>query len=95
VQDTCEIMYKGERVGQTLLDFVVGDRVVVELKSGASITKGHVAQARAYMRQLGCRDGIVINFPTPLKDEPMFEILDSGGYGGGVTDVRQNDTAVD
>jgi len=41
------------------------------------------------------RDGIVINFPTPLKDEPMFEILDSGGYGGGVTDVRQNDTAVD
>jgi len=68
-----EIMYKGEKVGTHRLDFIVEKKVVVELKAAASISKGNKSQLIGYLRTLGLKKGLLINFPYPDKDEPDIE----------------------
>ena len=68
-----EIMYKGEKVGTHLLDFIVERKFVIELKAGTAIQKSHKSQLSAYLRTLGLKKGLLINFPYPDKDEPEFE----------------------
>lgn len=70
IERTTEVFYKGEKVGEHKLDFVVDDKLVVELKAGASIAKSHIAQLGSYMKTLGIPHGLLINFPYPGKDAP-------------------------
>jgi len=70
IERTTEVFYKDEKVGEHKLDFVVGDKVVVELKAGTSIGKSHIAQLGSYMKTLGIPHGLLINFPYPGKDVP-------------------------
>ena len=64
------ILYKGVAVGNRLkLDLLVNDRVVVELKTVASLDVAHEAQLLTYMRLAKCRVGLLINFNAHrLKD---------------------------
>ena len=75
VQKTTEIFYKGEKVGEHQLDFIVSSELVVELKAVTSISKSHIAQLKSYLRTLKLSQGVVINFPYPDKDCPEFEIV--------------------
>jgi GxxExxY protein len=51
------------------LDFLVGDRVIVELKAIESIAPVHEAVVLTYLRLSGCRLGLLINFNVAiLKD---------------------------
>ncbi len=68
-----EIMYKGEKVGIHRLDFIIERKVVVELKAAASISKGNKSQIQSYLRTLGLKKGLLINFPYPDKKEPDVE----------------------
>lgn len=68
-----EIMYKGEKVGIHKLDFIIERKLVVELKAAASLSKGNISQTRSYLRTLGLKKGLLINFPYPDADEPEFE----------------------
>jgi GxxExxY protein len=61
-QHPIELLYKGHVVGQGRLDFLVEDRVVVELKSVEALARVHTGQALAYLRITGFRLAIVINF---------------------------------
>ncbi len=70
-----EVFYKGHRVGAVALDFVVGDKLVVELKATKKIQDGAISQAGAYMRETGLSAGLVITFPSPLQTSPQFERL--------------------
>ena len=70
-----EIFYKGEYIGDSRLDFLVDDKLVLELKSVSNINKSHVAQTQAYMRGTKIRYGVLVNFPTPLKEVPQFEMF--------------------
>jgi len=65
-QPAIEIGYKGHRVGQGRLDFLVGGCVIVELKAVDAIADLHVAQALSYLRATGLRLALLINFNTPL-----------------------------
>tara|TARA_B100001971_G_C18211448_1_gene550970 strand:+ start:1024 stop:1395 length:372 start_codon:yes stop_codon:yes gene_type:complete len=68
-----EIMYKGEKVGIHKLDFIIERKFVIELKAGTSIQKSHISQTKSYLRTLGLKKGLLINFPYPDKEEPEFE----------------------
>ena len=68
-----EIMYKGEKVGIHKLDFIVERKFVIELKAAASISKGNRSQLISYLRTLGLRKGLLINFPYPDKEGPEIE----------------------
>ena len=54
--------YKGRAVGSFFVDLIVDDRVVVEIKSVASVTPIFEAQLMNYMRLTNNRVGLLINF---------------------------------
>lgn len=68
-----EIIYKNEKVGTQRLDFIVDNKLVVELKAAGSITKSNQSQLKAYLKTLGLDKGLLINFPYPDREEPTIE----------------------
>lgn len=68
-----EILYEEERVGLAELDFIVDDRLVVELKRVDSVGVRDEAQTKAYMRTLGIWNGIVVNFPPHVEPKPQIK----------------------
>lgn len=78
-QSTAEIFYKGERVGDHELDFLVEGELVVELKSTGSITKNQIGQLTAYLMSTKYEQGVLLNFPYPAKPETQFEIVNNKG----------------
>lgn len=56
------IEYETENVGTRRVDFLVDNRVVVELKAMLKIEPVHYAQARNYVQIFGFQHGLLINF---------------------------------
>ena len=73
VEKNTEIFYKGEKVGVHRLDFILEEKLVVELKAQLSITESHEGQTRSYLKTLNLKDGIIVNFSYPDKPEPDFK----------------------
>jgi GxxExxY protein len=69
------IDYKGYRVGQTRLDFLVDQRVVVELKAVEALAKVHTAQVLSYLKATRCRLGLLINFNVPILRSGMKRVV--------------------
>ena len=58
------------------LDFLVADKVVVELKAQDSLQPVHEAQLLTYLKLTGCKVGLLINFNAPLlKDGIVRRVL--------------------
>ena len=73
VEKNTEIFYKGEKVGIHRLDFILEEKLVVELKAQSSFTASHEGQTRSYLKTLNLTDGILVNFPYPDKSKPDFK----------------------
>jgi GxxExxY protein len=58
------VFYRGEKVGETRLDFVAGDavRVIVEAKAIEALGPIQTAQCISYLRASGIRLAILVNF---------------------------------
>lgn len=57
----------GHTVANALrLDFLIDDRIIVELKSIEKVLPIHEAQLLSYMKLCDCRLGYLINFNVPL-----------------------------
>ncbi len=48
------------------LDFVVADKVIVELKAVDKVHPVHQAQLLTYLKLTGCKVGLLINFNVPI-----------------------------
>ncbi len=48
------------------LDFLVNDKVIVEIKSSEAIAPIHHAQILSYLKLSGCKVGLLINFNVKL-----------------------------
>jgi len=57
------IQYEGHVVGNSRLDLVIDDKVIVELKSVSSLKQKEITQLQNYMSLTGLKEGILINFP--------------------------------
>ena len=57
-----EIYYEGISVGTRRADFVVNNRVVIELKALTSLDDVHIAQAKNYVVAYDFPIGLLINF---------------------------------
>ena len=57
-----EIYYEGISVGTRRADFIVNNRVVVELKALTSLENVHIAQAKNYVVAYGFQVGLLVNF---------------------------------
>lgn len=56
------VVYKGILAGHYIADFVVEEKIILELKSVTQLTKQHKAQAINYLMTTGFKLAILINF---------------------------------
>jgi GxxExxY protein len=56
------IHYKGQEIGTRRVDFLVGNRVVVELKAIIKLEEVHLAQGLNYLEAYNLDIGLLINF---------------------------------
>jgi len=62
-----KIYYDGIDVGTRRADFVVSDKVVVELKAMVQLEDVHLAQAKNYVVAYDFPLGLLINFERPFS----------------------------
>jgi GxxExxY protein len=68
-QKPVTVNYKGHSVGQGRLDLLVGDCLIVELKTVDAFVPIHRAQVISYLKTTGLCLGLLINFKVQrLKD---------------------------
>jgi GxxExxY protein len=60
------IEYKGRLIGESRVDLVVAERLVVELKSIERLAPVHRAQLISYLKATGRQLGLLINFNVPI-----------------------------
>jgi len=66
-QKLCAVRYKDLLIEDAYrLDFLVGGKVVVELKTVDALLDIHEAQVLTYLRFSSCRIGLLFNFRTTL-----------------------------
>lgn len=66
------VKYKNEVVGEYFADFVVEDRVIVELKVVDRLGKFHEAQILNYLKATEFELGLLINFKHPKAEVKRF-----------------------
>jgi GxxExxY protein len=56
------VSYKSEIIGKDILDFLVEDVIIVELKSKLHFSKSHFIQITEYLKNSKLKLGILVNF---------------------------------
>ncbi|MBC8106048.1 MAG: GxxExxY protein, partial [Anaerolineae bacterium] len=57
-----KVMYKGACLGEEKIDLLVGNKLVVELKTVSALNDNHTAQALGYLAVSGLRLALLINY---------------------------------
>ena len=65
------VSYRGEAVSDQYLDFVVGNQVVLELKSVDEVAPIHHQQILSYMRVARLRAGLLVNFNVAILPDGL------------------------
>ncbi len=63
-----QICYKNQEIGKHRLDMFVFNRFVVELKSIKDVTNEHFAVVRSYLKAVGQKHGLILNFSKPTLE---------------------------
>lgn len=70
------IEYKSERLDCGYrLDFIVEQKVIVELKSVDNLLPIHDAQVLTYLKLTGCKVGLLINFNVPVLKDGIHRLV--------------------
>ena len=73
------IFYKERQVGTRRVDFLVDEKVVVELKAIGELEKVHLAQAINYLEAFGLEVGLLLNFgAAKLEFRRVVNSVDRG-----------------
>jgi GxxExxY protein len=65
-QQEVKIYYEGQEIGVHRIDLIVGDEIIVELKTVKEFEDVHFAQLRYYLKATGLKIGLLINFAKPV-----------------------------
>jgi len=63
-QKPAPLFYKDHQVGEHRPDFVIDERIVVELKAVSTLEDIHFAIGRSYLKATNLEDGLLLNFAT-------------------------------
>ena len=69
------LYYKGELISEHRPDLIVGDRVVVEIKSIARFDPIHTAIMLTYLRITRLRLGLLLNFNTAFMRQGIKRVM--------------------
>ena len=61
-QVSIDSIYKGDVIGTFVVDMIVNDQIILELKAVERLHPSHTAQLVSYLRATGLRLGLLINF---------------------------------
>ena len=74
-QTPISLNYKGHPVGEGRIDLLVGDKIVVELKTVESLSPVHTAQVISYLKAKGLQLGLLINFNVPVLRDGVKRVV--------------------
>jgi GxxExxY protein len=86
-----QLTYKGSAVGSGRIDLLVGEALVVELKTVEALLPIHSAQVISYLKMTGLPLGLLLNFNAPLMKDGIRRIVNSPSslaslrLGGGIS----------
>jgi len=81
-QKSIPLFYRDHQIGEHRIDFLVEDKIVVELKAVEALEEVHFAIVRGYLKAAGLSDSLILNFSSmPLtmkrvRRERGFEGID-------------------
>ena len=81
-QKPIPLFYRDHQIGEHRLDFLVEDKIVVELKAIDGLENVHFAIVRSYLKATALSDGLILNFSSmPLtvrrvRRERSFQNVD-------------------
>jgi GxxExxY protein len=81
-QTPIPLFYRDHQIGEHRLDFVVEEKIVVELKAVETLENVHFAIVRSYLKAAALSDALILNFSSmPLtvkrvRRERSFEKID-------------------
>ena len=61
-QKPIPLFYREHQIGEHRLDFLVEEKIVVELKAIEGLENVHFAIVRSYLKATGLADGLILNF---------------------------------
>src|SRR4051794_38288791 len=67
-QKPIPLFYRDHQIGEHRLDFLIEDKIIVELKAVETLDKVHFAIVRSYLKAAGLADALILNFSAmPLQ----------------------------
>ncbi len=63
-QRAIPLFYRDHQIGEHRLDFLVEDKIVVELKAIERLENVHFAIVRSYLKATALSDGLILNFSS-------------------------------
>ena len=74
-QVAAEVHDRGIMVGESRIDMIVGEWVVVEIKAVERLSTIHIAQALSYLKVTELPLAILINFNVPLLKDGVWRVV--------------------
>jgi len=59
-----KIIYKDKGIGTYFLDFLIDDKIVLEIKKNSRFSRKNIEQVYAYLRATNLKLGILVNFDS-------------------------------
>jgi GxxExxY protein len=69
------LYYRGQVIGESRLDLLIDEVLIVELKSVEVFAPIHTAQLISYLRSSKCKLGLLINFNVPILKQGIRRII--------------------
>ncbi len=66
-QAPINVHFEGQLIGEYFADIFVDNKIIVELKAVAALSKAHEAQLVNYLKATNLKVGLLINFGEKLK----------------------------
>ncbi|MBL7150530.1 GxxExxY protein [Candidatus Microgenomates bacterium] len=68
------IPYGKITLGYHIIDFIIENKIIVELKSMKSLTDVEIGQLTTYLKLTGCEIGLLLNFGQPTLEIKRVKI---------------------
>lgn len=69
-QEFIPLKYQNSKIGSYFADFIIEDKIVLEIKQGERFLKSNIAQVYGYLKAKNLKLGLIINF---TKDGVKFK----------------------
>lgn len=69
------VSYRGQAVGEARLDFLIEDRLILELKAVENLLPVHTAQVISYLKATHCTYGLLINFNVEVLTKGIRRLV--------------------